>query len=83
MIYHSIIFSFAGLVAVEVLQGRGDMTFGHLQPTGQVQMRRRRIEAEGYDVVSVLSSDWRLQFNKKDPSSVCYQMLKNLLKEYT
>ena len=71
-----------GLVAVEVLQGRGLMTFGQLQPRGEAQMRRRRIEAEGYDVVFVLASDWRLLFREKDTRAACAAMLKDLLKDY-
>ena len=58
------------------------MTFGQLQPSGQAQMRRRRIEAEGYDVVFVLSSDWRLLFREKDTRAACATMLKDLMKEY-
>ena len=72
----------AGQVAVEVLHGRGTITFGQLQPTGQTQLWRRRIVAEGYDVVFVLSSEWRLLFRNKDPGPHCAAMLTKLLKDY-
>ena len=67
---------------MEVLQGRGSMTFGQLQPTGQTQLRRRRIVAEGYEVVFVLSSEWRLLFRKNEPGPHCAAMLTKLLKDY-
>ena len=72
----------AGLVAVEVLQGRGTITCGQLQPTGQTQMRRRRIVAEGYDVVFVLAGNWRLLFRHTDPAPHGAAMLTDLLKDY-